>query len=295
MKRNSAIALVLLAISIPRVYSQVPDDFVFVSKRKGYAQIFARKNGESKQLTFDGDNYRPKVSPDGRMILFDSDKSGFGQLYLMEIDGSNVRNISKSDWNESGGSWSPDGTQIIYSSDQNFKGNGDIYIRSIDGNSKIRLTNDDYLQWRPVMCPNRSCVVFSAEKDGNEDIFKLDLSTKEIAQLTDSNGRDGWASINAEGTRILFHSERTGQSEIFEMNIDGTNQLQLTNYAWDGFFPAYVESDNGTLGILYSSEYQNHNDWDIYFLEFQSRKLIKVIDGSMRDFQPFFNFSNLSN
>ena len=281
------LALILaLASSCNITNGQVPKDFVYVSKRGGYAQIFIRQNGKDKQLTFEGDNYRPKLSPDGKVILFDSDKTGFSQLYLIDIDGTNLRNISNCKWNESGGSWSHDGKQIVYSSDQNRKGNGDIYLRSKNGNNNERLTSEDYLQWRPVMCPDGSCVVFSAEVDRNEDIFKLDLSTSKLLQLTDSRGRDGWATIDSKGKKILFHSERTGQSEIFEMNLDGSDQVQLTNYEWDGFFPSYVESEGKIVGVLYSSEYRNHKDWDIYLLDYKTKALTKVVDGSSRDFQP---------
>ncbi|GMN09559.1 hypothetical protein MTsPCn9_16020 [Croceitalea sp. MTPC9] len=271
------------------IFGQNPiDKFVFVSKQTGYSQIYTFNNGNIKQLTFKDDNRRPKLSPDGKTIAFESERDGKYQIYTIEIDGSNEQNFSNNNFNEGGGNWSPDGKSLVFYSNREGNGDDEIFIQNLKTGKVEQLTDNDYDDWRPSFSKDGKYVVYSGEKNGNEEVFKIDVKTKKVTQLTQAKGRDGWATFNKKGDKILFHSERTGRSEIWEMNRDGTNQKQLTNFSGDGFKPCYVYDKKGVKGILYASEEKNHNDWDIIYLDYQSRQIRKIVDSSSRDYEPHF-------
>jgi TolB protein len=265
------------------------DEFLFVSKRTGYSQIYSFKNGKIEQLTFKDNNRRPKLSPDGKTIAFESERDGKYQIYTVEIDGTNEQNFSNNSYNEGGGNWSPDGKNLVFYSNREGNGDDEIFLKNIKTGNITQLTFNNFNDWRPSFSKDGKYVVYSGEINNNEEIFKIEVATRKVTQLTNAKGRDGWATFSKSGNKILFHSERSGRSEIWEMNSDGSNQKQLTNFNGDGFKPCYVYDGNVVKGILYASEERNHNDWDIIFFNHKTRKIKKVIDSSSRDYEPHYN------
>lgn len=119
-------------------------------KRVVFAKLFnlyvASIDGTSVQRITHGDNtfYRPSVSPDGRLIACDgADRTGYG-LILMFADGTGISRITTGKTeteNDAGASWSPDGSQIVFSGYRGrFKGAG-VYVINRDGSGLHRLSN----------------------------------------------------------------------------------------------------------------------------------------------------------
>ena len=92
-------------------------------------------------------------SPDGKKIAFHSDRDGNGEIYVMNADGSEQRNLTKNAANDSSPSWSPDGKKTAFESmkDENYE----IHIMNADGSEQKNLTNspasDRQLSWSPFL------------------------------------------------------------------------------------------------------------------------------------------------
>jgi Tol biopolymer transport system component len=72
-----------------------------------------------KRLTNNlSDDYGPKWSPDGRKILFDSERDGNREVYVMDADGGNQTRLTRNNATDSATSWSPDGSQIAFASNR---------------------------------------------------------------------------------------------------------------------------------------------------------------------------------
>ncbi len=262
-------------------------NFLFVSKNSGYSQVYLYQNGVKKKLTSESNNRRPKLSPNGKTILFESDRDGRYQIYSINIDGTAEKNISNNKYNEGGANWSSDGKYIAFYSNRD--GDDEIYIREITSGKITQLTHNNYNDWRPSFSKDGKYIVFSAELSGtNEEVFKIHIATKKVTRLTKNNVRDGWVSFDKTGNKILFHSERTGRMEIWEMSSDGKNQRQLTNFKGDAFKPCYVYRGMTITGILYSSEEDYHNDWDIKYFDFAKNEVKKIINSNSRDYEPHY-------
>jgi Tol biopolymer transport system component len=146
------------SVNVLASWSPVGDKIAFTSTRDGNAEIYVMDStgGNVTRLTdnekFDG---FPIWSPDGSRIAYIS-LDGLGEtqnpeIYIMDSDGSNQRNLSNHpaqdgfNWEFY---WSPDGSQIMFTTDRD--GNLEIYIMDADGGNQTNLTNDPANDSSPI-------------------------------------------------------------------------------------------------------------------------------------------------
>ena len=129
-----------------------PEGIAYSSNRNGNLQIHLIDDEGTHQgaLTEEGHNWAPGWSTNGR-FAFISDRRGRKEVYVMDVDGSNQQPVSfintdEYDWNPSDifPAWSPDGSQIVFSSDRG--GLYDLYVINADGTGVKRITNASALR-----------------------------------------------------------------------------------------------------------------------------------------------------
>jgi TolB protein len=128
--------------------------------------LFATTVGDRPQLAsvnLDGSDFRPITnlpdlrgrsdwSDEGTHVVTYSGKAWQRELYIMDPDGSNLRQITPSGGNSQGPSFSPDGQWVAFTAYFDAIGNNngcEIYIMRIDGTNLKRLTNNNYCDWQP--------------------------------------------------------------------------------------------------------------------------------------------------
>ena len=87
-----------------------------------------------------------------------------------------------------------------------------------------QLTNNDNDDWAAVLSPHGNRIAFTSNRDGDYEIFVMDLDGTNLQQLTDNDDFDSSPAWSPDGSRITFMSDRNGDYEIFIMDADGTNQ-----------------------------------------------------------------------
>ena len=165
-----------------------------------------------RQLTFSGENAEAYFSIDGERLIFqrhDID-SLCDQIYIMDIATGKME-IASTGFGVTTCSYFlyPDCEKAVYAS--------------------THLANKN--------CPQKpdysKGYVWKLYPD--YDIFLTDLKTKELRQLTNSNGYDAEATVAFDGSRIIYTSMVSGDLDIWAMNPDGSNKVQLTNrLGYDG-------------------------------------------------------------
>jgi uncharacterized repeat protein (TIGR01451 family) len=189
------------------------------------------------------------------LIVFDSDRAGNREIYVMQADGSGQTRLtfnSAVDWYPA---WSPDGSKIAFTSDRD--GNWEIYVMNINGKEQRNLTQNPGNDWAPDWSPDGKKIVFVSDRDGNEEIYVMNADGTNQVRLTYNNADDRDPVWSPDGTKIAFYSNRDGNWEIYVMNADGSNQTRLTyNPARDGH-PAW--SPDGTK-IAFDSDRDGNSE-----------------------------------
>jgi Tol biopolymer transport system component len=161
-----------------------------------------------------GDERYPSYSPDGTQIAFRGDldlvePSGDEEIYVMNADGTNVRQLTSNADFDSAPSWSPDGKQILFErapagtfTPGTEAQEKDIYVMRADGTHVHRLTDSPGLDEGPEFSPDGTKIAFSSARDGQQEIYVMDADGANPRRLTDNPARDespDWQALPFDG------------------------------------------------------------------------------------------------
>lgn len=136
-------------------------------------------------------------SPDGRKIVFNSDRGGSPQLYTMNANGTNKKRISFGKGRYSAPVWSPRGDKIAFVKSQG--GQFSIGVMDPDGSNERQLTQS-YSEEGPTWSPNGRVIIFSREtkgRNGSNSVWSVDLTGQNLRKVnTPGNASDpAWSPL----------------------------------------------------------------------------------------------------
>ncbi len=204
--------------------------------------------------------YVPMWSPDGTKILFVSNQDGNDEIYVIDHDGKNQRNISNHPADDGGPCWSPDGKQIVFMSNRD--NNWEIYRIDIDGKNLLRVTNHSATDEFPLWSPDGKSIAFISMRQGNYDIYVVNPDGQYLRRLTYERTHDLPSGWSPDGDKMLFISQKKGNWSICTMNRLGQNLTSLTNEKYTDFNPAW--SPDGQKIAFMSTRNENY---EIYIMD----------------------------
>jgi len=193
---------------------------------------------------FGGTNLSPAWSADGTKLAFSSSRSGDPEIYVVDQSGTNLKRLTSSKGPDVSPVWNrKTNAQIAWVSGRT--GLPQIYTMEADGTNVQRLTDQGYAV-SPAWSPNGQFLALAWTRHygpgapGAEDLYLMDVASKQWVQLTHDGGRNDFPSWSPDGRHIVFQSSRSGNEQIWSMLADGTNVKQLTfsgkntqpNWSW---------------------------------------------------------------
>ncbi|HEY5744408.1 MAG TPA: hypothetical protein VIS99_17920 [Terrimicrobiaceae bacterium] len=151
---------------------------------------------------------------------FEADPAYFGEIYIMNADGSEQRRLTHVPGYDGGPFFSPDGERIIWRRFDTGGMNADIYTMKTDGSDIRRLTDFHSMSWAPYYHPSGTYVIFTSNKFGfeNFELFVADANGEhEPIRVTLTAGFDGLPVFSPDGKTLTWTSGRTddGKPQIF--------------------------------------------------------------------------------
>lgn len=215
-------------------WSPVTDLIVFHADYRIYT---VRLDGsELQQLTDSGLDEWATWSPNGRQIAFHSWRDGDMEIFVMNRDGSNIRQVTSNRVDDGFPEWSPDGERIVFQRDvvSGERGNSDIFVINVDGTGEQRLTNNRRWDWVPNWSPDGQQIAFMAFDGSDWEIFAVDANGRNERQLTNNNVDDFDPDWSTDSRQIAFttgkwNSNDDEGNEIALIDTDGTNIRVLTD------------------------------------------------------------------
>ena len=231
-----------------------------------------------RQLTFGGENAEAYFSFDGKKLIFQSTRDGWpcDQIYVMNIDGREAQRVSTGKGRTTCAYFLRNGKQFIYSS-THLGGEGcppkpDFskgYVWSIEKDYDIfradfkgklaQLTRTPGYDAEATISPDGQKVVFTSVRDGDLEIYTMNIDGSNFKRLTFEVGYDGGAFFSPDSKRIVYrashlsdekaiaryremltqHLVEPRQLEIFVMDADGSHKTQITHNGAANFCPFF--------------------------------------------------------
>lgn len=192
---------------------------------------------------------QPHVSPDGKRVAFTSWRDGNGDVYVVDQDGKNLRQLTHAPSGEQEPSWSPDGSRIVFR-----RGMGDsvsIVSMILEGLRERVMVTGNNRQF-PSVSPDGHQLLFGLWKPSGPTILVMDIDGSRQHEL----GSGMQATWSPDGSRIVFAAPLSDRTlRVFIANADGTNRRQVSQadglheyptWSPDGKRIAYFASTRGT-------------------------------------------------
>ncbi|HEU4767807.1 MAG TPA: DPP IV N-terminal domain-containing protein, partial [Pyrinomonadaceae bacterium] len=179
-----------------------PDNFTLVVDLFSSIWIHNRFTGHSLRLTNDTGDTRPRYSPDGSKIVFQSTRDGQSEIYVMNSDGAHQTRLTNNPAADTAPAWSPDGTKILFTSLRDDPAKPALYIMNADGSNPTRVTEGSDGVWRVI--PSAP-VIFTEEGSANAAAVNSVTLVRGPFKILDSN------NFSFDGhTRVMLFTSSLG-------------------------------------------------------------------------------------
>ncbi|MBA2339163.1 MAG: PD40 domain-containing protein [Pyrinomonadaceae bacterium] len=186
-------------------------------------------------------------APDGKRVVFANGEGATDDLYLMNTDGSNLTQLTRTEAQEDAPVFSPDGLRVAYISRPTNADKYQLFVMNSDGSGARSLTVGETDVRTPAFAPDGKHLIYTANPEDmsvtheqGDQIFITTVEGGNTRQLTKNSYQNGNPVFSPDGSLVAFKRALThrGRSmggytwddwDIYVMNFDGTNERRLTN------------------------------------------------------------------
>ena len=216
-------------------------------------------------------------------IGFSSDRTGNREVWLMDYDGFNQKQITISKTINLSPDLSPDGKKVVYTTyktTENGIGQA-LVVYSIYEGTKYNLFSRGSLNSAPAWAPDGNRISFTSNVNGNAELFTINTDGTNLRQVTFNRAIDTSPAWNPKSGQIAFTSDRSGNPMVYVMNEDGTNEQRLT-YVGEYNESAAWSRDGSKLAYVSRSGI----NFDVYVIDMVSNKVLRLTQNELSNENP---------
>ena len=271
--------------------------------------------GELRMLTDGGENAEAYFSFAGDELIFQSTRPPYpcDRIFTLDLETAETNLASTGTGRTTCAYYLPEDDWIIYSSTHlenpecpptpdHSRGyvwpiypGYDVFRARPDGSEVSRLTEENGYDAEATVSPLGDRIVFTSMRDGDLDIYSMDLDGSNVVRLTDEIGYDGGPFYSPDGTKIVYRARhpsdpteisdyqalltdgliRPSKLEIFVMDTDGSNKRQITDLGVAAFGPFFHPSGEK---IIFSSNYGDPSgrEFDLWMVDIDGQNLERI-------------------
>ncbi len=291
-----------------------------------------------QQLTFGGDNAEAYFSYDGKWLIFQKTYAKEGipcdQMYIGKIPTKAGEKfvpklVSTGKGRTTCGAFTKDGKHVIYASthlgsadcppvpDRSKYGNKyiwplyesyDIFMADLNGKIVKQLTNSKGYDAEATLSPDGTKMLYTSTKDGDIDMYVMDLKTGKEIKVTDELGYDGGGWFSPDGKKLIWRASRPKTEaeikeykellaqglvaptnmEVWVSNADGSNAKQVSTFGQANWAPAYMP-DSKRIIFASNHEYKRGFPFNLYTMNEDGTNLTKISRDKGFDAFPMFS------
>lgn len=220
----------------------------------------------------------------GTKIYFVSNRTGYKEIWSMDPDGSNQKQLTSFKSMSIMPAISPDGSRLAFTSYAS--GNPGIFILSTETGRRLPFYNQRAsLNATPDFTPDGKQILYASSASGYAQIYVANLDGSNLRRISSSRAIEVEPKVNPKtGNDIVFVSGRTGPQQIFRMNFDGTGVERLTNGEGEASNPSW--NPNGEV-IAYSwTRGFATGNFNIFLMDVASREYNQLTHSEGRNENP---------
>jgi TolB protein len=330
--RNQTIVFLVFAglLGMSPASAQTPTDSILYAGERHFANI--------RQLSFGGDNAEAYFSFDGRFLVFQKthvaeglpcDQMFIGRIPTRPDEPFVPRLVSTGKGRTTCGTFTRDGGHVIFASthlvadtcppvpDRKKYGNKyiwplyrgyDIFMADTTGKIIRQLTRSDGYDAEAMLSPDGKKMIYTSTKDGDIELYVMNLKTGKEKRITFAEGYDGGACFSPDGKKITWRASRPNtpealkeyrellaenlvaptNMEVFVADADGGNARQVTRLGNANWAPSFMPDSRR---IIFASNHQSRRGFpfNLYTVNFDGSDLKKISAEKSFDAFPMFS------
>ncbi len=213
-------------------------------------------------------------------ILFQSDRNGHWDIYVMNVDGSNLVQLTNDPAADEYPVWSPNGKQIAFESNRD--GNYEIYVMNADGSGQCRVTDSPSQDRSPAWSPDGQQILFDSDREPPKQLYVMDANGEQVRPFHRVSGDNILPDWSPDGTRIAYTGNRENGWNVYTIGQDESQDARLTN-GYGACRPDW-SPDSSRLAYV-SQEADEHGDIWLMSSDGNNRQRLTT-DAQQADYYP---------
>mgnify|MGYP005809852307 CR=1 FL=1 len=220
----------------------------------------------------------------GSKIYFVSTRTGHKEIWSMDYDGANQKQLTRYNSISTMPAVSPDGTKIAFTTFA--RGNPAIMIHSLETNGRLPFYNQRAsMNATPGFTPDGKQVLFSSTLSGTAQLYIANSDGSNLRRLSNVRAIEVEPKVNPKtGAQIVFVSGRSGPQQIYKMSIDGADVERLTTGEGEASNPAW-HPDGVHIAFAWTRGFEPGN-WNIFIMDVTTRETLQLTHGRGRNENP---------